>query len=133
MKSVPSTRTVWFAVLGGAVAWACQFVANLGLAFAQCDQPIQRWHLGVHGWNIGLSLAAIAVGIAATVMSVRLFLRTYRHEDAAELERRGMGVHPPLGRISFLSMVGITVNLLAIAIIVMTGIGAPLLPVCQQA
>jgi hypothetical protein len=29
-------------------------------------------------------------------------------------------------------MVGLTVNFLALAIIVMTGIGAPLLPICQQ-
>jgi hypothetical protein len=30
-------------------------------------------------------------------------------------------------------MVALTVNPLALAIIVLTGIGAPLLPVCQQA
>lgn len=133
MKSPPSSFLVWFAVLGGAIAWTLQFLANLGLTFAQCDQPIQRWMLSVHGWEIGLSAAAVAVGVAALGVSVRLFLRTYRKEDAGELERRGLGVHPPLGRISFLSMVGITVNLLAVTIIVMTGIGAPLLPVCQQA
>lgn len=132
MKSPPSNLVVWFAVLGGAVAWVAQFVANLYLTWAQCNQPIQRWVLSVHAWEIGLSAAAVAIGLAATGVSLRLFLRTYRHEDAAELERRGMGVHPPLGRLSFLSMVGLTVNVLAIAIIVMTGIGAPLLPVCQQ-
>jgi hypothetical protein len=132
VKSPPSNYLVWFGVLGGGIAWAVQFVANLGLTFAQCDQPVQRWALSVHDWEIGLSAAAVAVGLAATAVSVWLFVRTYRHEDAAELERQGMGVHPPLGRLSFLSMVGITVNVLAITIIVMTGIGAPLLPVCQQ-
>ena len=48
MKSRPSNFVVWFAVLGGAVAWAGQFVANLALTFAQCDQPVQRWMLSVH-------------------------------------------------------------------------------------
>lgn len=132
MKETPSNFLVWFGVLGGGIAWACEFVANLALTWAQCNQPIQRWSLGVHGWEIGLSAAAVAVGLAATAVSVWLFLRTYRHEDAAELERRGMGVHPPLGRLSFLSMIGICVNVLSVTIIIMTAVGAPLLPVCQQ-
>lgn len=133
MRPAPSNFLVWFAVLGGALAWTLQFLANLGLTFAQCDQPVQRWSLSVHSWEIGLSAAAVAVGVAAAGVSLWLFLRTYRKEDVAELERQGRGVHPPLGRISFLSMIGMTVNILAVTIIVMTGIGAPLLPVCQQA
>ena len=73
-----------------------------------------------------------SVGLAARGVSLRIFLRTYRIDDVGAQERRGEGVTPPLGRVHFLAMIGLTVNLLALAIIVMTGIGAPLLPVCQQ-
>lgn len=132
MKPLPSNALIWFAVLGGAGAWAAQFVANLALTFAQCDQPNQRWMLPVHAWEIGLSAAAGVVAVAAGAASLRLLARTSHHDEVSARERQGKGVAPPLGRINFLAMVGLTVNFLSLAIIVMTGIGAPLLPVCQQ-
>ncbi len=132
MSDPPSDWVVWFGVLGGSVAWVLQFVANLAFSFAQCNAPAGRWHLPVHGWQIGLSVAAILVGLAATGVSLRLYRRTFRLDHVAEAERHGEGTAPPTGRINFLATVGLTVNSLALAIIVMTGIGAPLLPVCQQ-
>lgn len=132
MKSPPSTPLVWFAVLGGGLAWAVQFVVNLSFTWAQCNAPAGRWHLPVHGWQIALSAIAVAVTLAATATSAWLYLRTFNLDHIAEAERRGEGSAPPTGRINFLATVGLTVNFLALAIIVMTGIGAPLLPVCQQ-
>lgn len=129
---LPSNGLLWFGVIGGAGAWVVQFLANLALTFAECDQPSARWMLPVHGWEIAFSLVAAAVVLGAGGVSAWIFLRTFRIDDVAAHERRGEGVSPPLGRISFLSMVGLLVNLLALAMIVMTGIGAPLLPVCQQ-
>lgn len=131
-QRLPSNGLLWFGVLGGAGAWTVQFLANLGLTFAQCDQPTARWMLPLHGWEIGLSLAGVAVTLAAGGVSLWIFLRTAPIDDVATHERRGEGVTPPLGRVNFLSMVGLLVNVLALAIIVMTGIGAPLLPLCQQ-
>jgi NO-binding membrane sensor protein with MHYT domain len=123
---------VWFAVLGGSGAWAVQFVANLAFTFAQCDQPVSRWQLPLHGWEIGLSAGAVAVGLAAWATALGVFLRTREFDAVAEEELSGGGSSPPVGRVHFLSIVGLTVNPLALAIIVMTGIGAPLLAVCQQ-
>jgi hypothetical protein len=132
MKRRPSNRLVWFAVLGGAGAWAVQFVINLAFSFAQCNAPAGRWQLPVHGWEIVVSAVAVAIALAAEGVSLWLYLRTFNLDHIAEAERRGEGAAPPTGRINFLAMVGLTVNFLALAIIVMTGIGAPLLPVCQQ-
>ena len=132
MKSAPSNALVWFGVLGGACAWAVQFVANLFFSFAQCNAPPGRWHLPLHGWQIGLSLVAIMVGLAAEGVSLWLYLRTFRIDHIAESERHGEGSAPPTGRINFLATVGLTVKFLSLAIIVMTAVGAPLLPVCQQ-
>jgi hypothetical protein len=128
----PSTAVVWFGVLGGAAAWTVQFVANLAFTFAQCNAPAGRWELPVHGWQIALSAAAIAITLAAEGVSLWLYLRTFNIDHVAEAERHGEGSAPPTGRINFLATVGLTVNFLSLAIIVMTAIGAPLLPVCQQ-
>ncbi len=131
-STTPSTWLLWFGVLGGAGAWVIQFAANLYFTWAQCNQPTQRWTLPIHGWEIGLSVLALVVGAASTVVSLRTFRATYEIDDADAQELRGDGTPPPLGRVHFLSLIGLTVNFLALAIIVMTGVGAPLLPVCQQ-
>jgi hypothetical protein len=72
------------------------------------------------------------IAVAAIAVCVWLFLRTFRIGDVAGMERRGDGAAPPAGRLQFLAMVGLTVNFLALAIIVLDGVGAPLLTACQQ-
>jgi hypothetical protein len=128
----PSNLLVWFGVIGGPCAWAAQFVVSLAFSFAQCNQPAGRWQLPVHGWQIATSAVGVAVGLASTAVSLWMFMRTFHIGDVDEEERRGEGGLPPVGRIHFLAIVGLTVNFLALAIMVMTGIGAPLLPTCQQ-
>lgn len=132
MKFPPSNAVLWFGVLGGAGAWAVQFVANLAFTFAQCNQPVMRWRLPVHTWEIVLSAAAVTVGLASLAVCAWLYLYTYQFRHVPQAERRGEGTAPPTGRINFLATVGLTVNFLALSIVIMTGIGAPLLPVCQQ-
>ncbi len=131
-RRLPSNSLLWFGVLGGAVAWALQFLANLFFTFAECDQPTQRWALPVHSWEIALSVVALGIGLSAAAVSLTIFLRTARVDHVSAKERQGRGTRPPLGRVHFLAMIGLLVNFLALAIIVMTGIGAPLLPICQQ-
>jgi hypothetical protein len=132
MSSRRADRLIWFGVLGGACAWAVQFVANLAFTFAQCDDPAARWQLPLHAWEIALSAAAIIVALAAEATCIVMFLRTYDHDEVAAPERHGDASPPPTGRINSLSMMGMLVNFLALTIILMTAIGAPLLPVCQQ-
>jgi hypothetical protein len=117
----PSTALLWFGVLGGPLAWAIQFVAAYGFGLAQCDQPTPRWQLPVHAWQIALGVAGIVVALAAEAVSLRIFLDT-READTS----------PPEGRIHFLSVIGLTVNPLALVIMAMTAVGAPFLPLCQQ-
>jgi NO-binding membrane sensor protein with MHYT domain len=121
VNRLPSNSLLWFGVLGGSVAWAVQFVANLAFSFAQCNQPSARWQLPVHAWQIALGVGGALIGLAAEAVSLRIFLRTREADNA-----------PPAGRVHFLSVVGLTVNFLAITIVVMTAIGAPLLEVCRQ-
>jgi hypothetical protein len=133
MKVRPSNALLWFGILGGPLGWAAQFVASYWFALAQCDPPVPRWHLPVHAWEIGLACGGLAIGSIATVVSLRILLSSYRVDrDVLQLELRGIGSRPPLGRVMFLAVVGLTVNLLAIPIVIITGAGAPVLTVCQQ-
>jgi len=129
----PSTVLVWFGVLGGAVAWAAQFVAGLAFTFAQCNAPPGRWDLPVQRWQSGLAIAGIVVGLASIAVCVRLYRQTRDVDHAAETERLGKGTPPPVGRINFLATTGLLVNVLALSIMIMTAIGAPFLRLCQQA
>jgi hypothetical protein len=132
MKLPPSNRVVWFGVLGGPLAWGTQFVINLFFSFAQCNAPVGRWDLPVQALQIALSAAAIAIGLLSTAVALWLYLYTYQFKHVAEAERRGEGSAPPTGRLNFLAVVGLTVNFLALTIMIMTGIGAPLLSICRQ-
>jgi len=93
-----ANRLLWFGVTGGAIAWLLQFLANLALTFAQCNSPAGRWQLPLHDWEVGLSLVAIAIVLAAEVVCVRLFLQTYQHDHVSAPERHGEGSPAPTGR-----------------------------------
>jgi hypothetical protein len=82
---------------------------------------VTRWQLPVHGWEIALGAAAAGVALAAEAVCLRIFRAT-----------KGAESSPPAGRVHFLSVIGLTVNPLALAICLMTAIGAPMLTVCQQ-
>ncbi len=122
---------VWFAVGGGACAWAIQFVVGLAFGFAECNQVGRG--LPIHTWQAAVAATAAVIDLASIGAGVWLFRNTYRVGDVFGEERRGDGASPPVGRIHFLALVGLTVNVLALAIIVMDGVGAPLLPLCEQA
>jgi hypothetical protein len=132
VKRPPSTAIVWFAVLGGGAAWATQFVANLFISFAKCNGMQGQRAVPLRTLSVVLSVAAIAVALAAEGAALRLFVRTSALDHVAQDEFEGRGSTPPVGRINFLATVGLLVNFLALAIVVMTAIGTPLLNGCQQ-
>ena len=131
-----STVVLWFATLGGPLAWATQFVAGLAITNAQCNSPTKpqmRWELPVHAWQITFAAAGLLVAVAAEVVSVRIFRRSrgagLRFYDPVS---RGDPTLEPVGRVQFMGLIGLTVNPIAMAIIVLSGIGGPLLQVCRQ-
>lgn len=116
-----SNGLLWFGVLGGALAWAAQFVAGLAIGLARCDSPDARWQLSVHTWAIIFAAGGALIAILAQLVAINAFQAT-----------RDAGSEPPAGRVRFLATVGMTVNPLALAIIVMSAVGLSLLPLCQQ-
>jgi len=131
MSELPSDRLIWFGVLGGPLAWASQFVANLGVTLFRCDEP-GRWELPLHLLQVLIGAAGAAVALASSFVAVQLYRATARDRELSLRVRRGFGGEPPVGRIHFLAIVGLVVNFLALAIIVMTLVGGPALVVCQQ-
>ncbi|MGH2842426.1 MAG: hypothetical protein ACRDKL_02405 [Solirubrobacteraceae bacterium] len=126
-----SNLAVWFGVLGGPLAWAAQFVSNLFLAFFECGVEA-RASVPLHTLQIALGVAGLLVALASTAVATRLFRETVRERELSLKVIRGFGGEPPLARVHFLAIVGLTVNFLALAIIVMTTIGSPALLACRQ-
>jgi hypothetical protein len=128
----PSNLVVWFGVIGGGVAWAITFVAGLAFTFADCGVDPAGMSLPLHSWQAGLSAGGALVGLASLAVTVRVYLQSAVGEVPGEV-RHGDNAPPPTGRVNFLAVVGLIVNTVAIAIMIMTAIGAPMLRLCQQA
>lgn len=128
----PPNLMLWFGVLGGGAAWGIEFVAGVFLSWAQCEQSGGRTQLALRSWQTGLAAAGALVGLAALAVCLWIYLGTHRIGDVAGEERRGEGYPPPLGRVHFLAVVGLTVNFIVIVIMVITAIGAPNMAFCQQ-
>jgi hypothetical protein len=132
VKPAPSNLLVWFGVLGGGLAWSVTFVAGLAFTLADCADSSSRLRLPLQSWQSGLSAAGAAIGLAALAVTVRLYSRS-AVADIPGAVRHGDDAPPPQGRVNFLAVVGMVVNTLTIAIMVMTAVGAPMLNLCQQA
>ncbi len=120
-KPAGSDGLLWFGVLGGALAWAVQFVAGLAFGLARCQSPDARWQLSVHALGIAVAAVGAVIAVLAQVVAFKAFRAT-----------REAGSEPPGGRVHFLATIGMTVNPLALAIIVLSAVGLALLPLCQQ-
>ncbi|MGH2835510.1 MAG: hypothetical protein ACRDLT_07985 [Solirubrobacteraceae bacterium] len=131
MKTAHSNLVVWFGVLGGSAAWAIQFVANLFLTFYDCGTEAHGT-VELHPIEVVLGAAAILVGLASTGVAAWLYRDTRRAREMSLDVIRGFGGEPPLARVHFLAIVGLTVNFLSLAIVVMTTIGSPELLNCRQ-
>ena len=132
MTRPPSNPVLWFGVLGGGAAWTVEFVTGLYFSWAQCNQPDGRTRLPLRDWQTGLAAAGALVGLIALGVCLRIYLQTHRIGDVAREERRGDGYAPPVGRVHFLAVVGLTVNTIVIVIMLLTAIAAPNLAFCQQ-
>lgn len=111
---------VWFAVLGGSLAWAAQLTAGYQLAIARCSSPNGRFLFSFHGWSVALAVAAVLFALLSEAAAIVVFRST------REAERLSVK------RVHFLATVAIAVNPLVLAISAMTAVGTSLLPLCHQ-
>lgn len=111
---------VWFAVMGGALAWAAQLAFGYMLGTARCSSPNGRFMPPFHAWGVALASAAVAVALLAEVAAILVFLTTREAEQV------------PIKRVHFLATAAMTVNPLVLAISAMTGVGTAVLTLCHQ-
>jgi hypothetical protein len=114
---------MWFAVLGAPFAWGVEFTIGYWVTRASCSVPGQQWGVNVNAWGIVLTAVAFTVATGAGLTAIAMFRGT------ADAEKDDA---PPAGRVHFLAVVGMTVTVLFMFIIVMTGLGIVILPDCQQ-
>jgi len=117
----PVSPVLWFAVLGAPGAYAAQLGLGYWLVEAQCSPTGEQWGIPLATWAIVVTAIAAAVAVAAGLTSVWLYRR---HGDRHE--------PPPPGRVAFLAAVGMTVSVLFLVLILMSGAGALTFHVCNQ-
>lgn len=121
--SSAASPLMWFAVLGAPLAWGLEFAGGYWLTQTHCSVPGSRWNINLDTLGVVLMALAFAVAVSAGLVATALFLGARDAETEAS---------PPAGRVRFLATVGMTVTVLFIFIIVMTGLGVVILPDCHQ-
>jgi hypothetical protein len=114
---------MWIGIVGAPAVWACQHVFGFGVTQAGCAVGSRGWNVPIDTWTAVATSVAGALAIGALVASAL----TYRAVRDAEID-----TEPPKGRLYFVSICGIVISPLFLAIILMSGIGTLLLPNCHQ-
>jgi hypothetical protein len=119
----PSRRQtlMWIGMFAGPVAWAAQHLAGLSLSVADChDMSLPRSDIHYHAWVIVVTAGALALTIAGQLSAIAAWRLTRGEEEL------------PGARIHFLAVVGMAITPLFTIIVLMSGIGALILPQCVQ-
>jgi hypothetical protein len=114
----------WYGVLGSPFVWAAQHIAGVALSEAGCrERTVAGWVLDVDAWILAVTAVAAALVLASGAAAVLTYRRT-----------RGADEHdaPPLGRLHFLSIIGIAACPLFLAMVLMSGVGALAISGCQE-
>lgn len=116
---------LWFAVLGGVVAWAVHLFAAWSideLACASGHQDLSGFPLSAAvGIAVIVPTAVAAAALAASWLALR---RTSAARSGAD--------DRSVGRAHLLAIIGLSLNLLSLAIIVLGGVATLVLSPCQR-
>ena len=114
---------MWAGILGAPLAWASQHVFGFGVTQAACSPAGATWTVPLDSWTAIASAVAALLALGSLVASV-IALRAVRGADN--------DTAPPEGRIYFLSICGIVISPLFLAIIVMSSTATLILSGCHQ-
>jgi len=110
----------WYGLFGAAFAWAAQLIVGFGVSAADCTAASRHWGLDVVTWVIVLTVVGLLCAVAAEVAAV-----TVLHDT-----REGP---PPPGRRHFFAYGAAAGNVVFIAAIVLTAVGALANSTCRPA
>jgi hypothetical protein len=113
----------WFGLLAAPLTWAVQLVVGYGVADTACGPVGMLSGLTIGSTETVLLAIGVAVALAAEAAAVAVLrqLRTVDHDAPG-----------PLGRLRFFASAALVGNVLFLAIIVMSGVGAIALSPCHQ-
>lgn len=117
----PVSPVLWFAVLGAPGAYAAQLGLGYWLTQAACSPPGDQWGISLSAWAIVVTALAALAAVGAGLTSIWLYRRHGDRHDP-----------PPAGRVAFLAAVGMTVSVLFLVLILMTGVGVVTFRECNQ-
>lgn len=121
---IPLNVRLWFGLLGAPLVWTVQHLTGYALTEAGCGAASRRSPVAIDTATLVVSATAAACAVLAALFSLTVVLET----------REASGEHdpPPASRVHFLAVVGMTIAPLFFLIILMSGLGAVLLPNCRQ-
>lgn len=113
---------LWYAVLGGALAWTVHLFTAWGVEELACASGSTR--VGAVPLRLVITLAVVlpALATVGSLLAGGLAWRRTRHD----------GEVPSVSRTRMLAIVGIWLNLLFLTIIVLGGAALLVLPPCQR-
>jgi hypothetical protein len=113
----------WTGLLGAALVWAAQFVLGYGVAQANCRPGGARLGIDLRAWEISLTAVAgvLVLAAEAAALAVLAGTRGVEHTDP-----------PPPGRQRFFAQAAALGNLLFLAIVLLSGLGALAHSACGQ-
>jgi hypothetical protein len=106
----------WYALLGGALAWATQHVGGYFVSQAGCGSP----RIGAETPQIALAAAAALAIVAAEAAALVVFRATSLDEP------------PPSGRLHFFAQAALLGNVLFFVIVVLNSLGTVYHLPCAQ-
>jgi hypothetical protein len=115
----------WLGVFMPPFAWAAQHVLGYATGLAECPD-----NTAGAGWNVPVDGITVVLGGVATVLVLlggAFSLVAFRATREAEDDDA-----PPAGRIHFLSVIGLTIAPLFLAIVLMSSAGAIVANGCTQ-
>jgi hypothetical protein len=113
----------WVGLLGGALVWTAQLVIGYGVTNARCAAGGQHFGVDLRTWELTLMGVAAALVLLAEAAAIAVFRSTrgHSHDDP-----------PPAGRHRFFASAAVAANVLFLAIVLMSGLGAIAHDACRQ-
>jgi hypothetical protein len=126
MVSLPRTSSVvtliqWFAIVAPPLAWTAQLVVGYGFTIAACGAGGVSGGIGIHLWQGVAGAVAAVIAAGAWAGAIMLHAATGRHE-----------VDDPVGRVRFMSTIGIVIGLIFLTLIGFTAAGELSLQGCRS-
>jgi hypothetical protein len=110
-----------YSLFGAPLAWTAQLVVGYGLTEAACGPAGRAWDISIDTWEAVILACALVVAAGGWAAAAALHLAVVRG-----------GLDDPNGRVKFLTMIGLVVGAIFVALILYTGTGVLTLEECRR-